>query len=135
MQYSPSMAELMCITRSASIFDEVANHLVLRVRAALQVPIRADEETEAHLRQLRAKLDDHFPRFRELYAGLLAAHLKAEPAAVVQALRGETIQRYFTASASINRALSFELQQLASEMLKALATAAQAPTAAQRAAC
>jgi hypothetical protein len=114
------MAELLRITRSASIFDEVANLLVLRVRAALQVPSRADEETEAQFRQMREKLDQHFPRFRERYAGLLATHLKAAPSDVVAGLRNEAVQRFFIASPGINRDLSFELQQLAAEMIKSV---------------
>ena len=118
VQDSDSMTELLRITRCASTFDEVANLLVLRVRAALQVPSRADEETEAQFRQLREKLDAHFPRFRAMYARLLAAHLKAEPADIVEGLRSEAMQRFFAASTSIHRTLAFELQQLAAEMAK-----------------
>jgi hypothetical protein len=114
------MMDILCITRSASIFDEVANLLVMRIRAALQVPSRADEETEAQFSAIREKLDDYFPRFQARYAGLLAAHLKREPADVMEGLRTEPMQRFFAASPAINRTLSLELQQLALDMVKSV---------------
>jgi hypothetical protein len=127
VQHSDAIAELLHLTRSASIFDDIANLLVLRVRAAMHVPARADEETEAQLRQLRERLEAHFPRFRQLYAGLLASSLKAEPAVVADGLRSEAIQRFFSASPAIDRALAIELPQLAAEMVQSLYHAEPAP--------
>jgi hypothetical protein len=120
VQASESMFELLRITRSASIFDEVANLLVRRIRLALQVPSRADADTEAQFQSVREKLDGFFPRFREMYARLLATHLEGDLSAVVDSLRGEAVQRYFAASPDIDRALSMSLQQLAMEMVQSV---------------
>jgi hypothetical protein len=114
------MMDLLCMTRSASIFDEVANLLVMRIRAAMQVPSRADEETEAQFRAIREKLDHYFPRFQDRYASLLAAHLPRKPADVMEGLRTEPMQRFFAASPAIDRTLSLELQQLALDMVKSV---------------
>jgi hypothetical protein len=118
VQDQDPMGELLRITRSATIFDDIANLLIRRVRAAMCVPSRTDEETEAQFDQLRAKLDAFFPRFREIYTGLLAAHLQEQPERVVESLRGAALQRYFAASASIDRSLTVELERLAAEMVK-----------------
>jgi len=41
---------------------------------------------------------------------------------VVEGLRSEPLQRFFSVSASIDRSLSFELQQLAVEMVRSACT-------------
>jgi hypothetical protein len=120
VQHSDSMAEILRITRTASIFDDVANLLVSRVRAAMRVPSNADAETEAQLARLREKLDVHFPEFRATYAALLAAHLRADAASVAEALRNPLLQSFFVASPAIARELSVELPQLAAEMVKSV---------------
>ena len=63
------------VTRAARIFDAMVGALVWRVRKAMSVPDRADEETEASFRALRERLDAYFPEFRNIYGQLLVEQL------------------------------------------------------------
>jgi hypothetical protein len=124
LEQSSSLRELAQITRSAMIFDNLANLLVQRVRTAMRVPSSADAETEQQFRALREKLDAFFPNFQRRYARLLADHLRDDPSRVVDGLRDAAIQRFFAASADIDRTMSVELQQLAGEMVQSVCSPA-----------
>jgi len=110
------------LTRAATIFDRIANGLVERVRQALGVPDRLDEDIEQELVGLRAELDEFFPEYQQLFGGLLLEHIGREHApSVLAALSGEAIQRYFRAAPEIDA----ELQALFAELVRQMSLAAR----------
>lgn len=106
------------VTRAARIFDAMVSALLWRVRKAMSVPDRADEETEASFRALRERLDAHFPEFRDIYGQLLVDQLgEAHADGVLAHLEAPPLQAYFRASAAIEA----ELSVAGTELMRAMA--------------
>ena len=108
------------LTRAAAIFDAIANGLIAQVRRAAGLPERADPDTEQELIHLRARLDELYPEYQQLFGGLLLDHIGREHApSVLAALRAEPIQEYFRAMPRMEDELRLLLIDLAQRMSRA----------------
>jgi hypothetical protein len=114
------------VTRAASLFDRLADHLVQQLLARLEYRAEAGSASApAELAALRERLDSFFPEFRQLYGGLLVKHLGAESARVIAALQGDCAQRYFRALQEMQPELVGGLERLGDRMALAAQLAAR----------
>jgi rhamnosyltransferase subunit B len=114
-------AEWVRIGHAGAIFERIADVLVARVRRAMAVPVQAEQDVESEFAALRARLDEHYPAYDELFARLLAAHLGPDRAdGVMESLRSEALQRYLVAAPAIEADLQRGLHDLTRRMELAL---------------
>jgi hypothetical protein len=108
------------LTRAATIFDGIANGLTAQVRHAMGVTKRADPDLEQELLRLRARLDELYPEYRQLFGGLLLDHIGREHVpSVLAALGAEPVQEYFRAVPRMDAELQSLLIDLAQRMSRA----------------
>lgn len=108
------------LTRAATIFDGIANGLITQVRCAMGVSERADPDIQRELVRLRARLDELYPEYQQIFGRLLLEHIGQEHApSVLMALRAEPIQEYFRAAPRMDADLQRLLVELAQRMSRA----------------
>jgi hypothetical protein len=117
IDHLPRMA--VQVTRAARLFDGVASALLpQQPRPGATIPGYGCESVERS--QLRERLDQFFPEYRQLYFDMLQRRLGSSLPAVLAALNNELIQSYFRALESMERELIHELQQLAQRMASSI---------------
>jgi hypothetical protein len=98
-------------------FLQAAAGVIAHLRKVMGVPEQADEDVEQEFAALRCELDQHFPEFCKLFAGLLTRYIRREhQPQVFAALRREPVQRYLRAETEIEAGLRQLVLRLGAEM-------------------
>ena len=103
-----------------SIFQGMADDLVLRIRSAIGVPQRAEDDVEQEFAALRATFDEFFPEFAKIFGGTLDAFLGGALPLIVPALEDESVQAYIRVANAIDAETVTMLQAMSKPLKAAL---------------
>lgn len=107
-------------------FERIADDLVFSVRRAMGVPDRAEPEVEQEFAALRASLDEFYPEFTQLFAGLLSRYLGSAAPVVIASLESEPVQAYLQVADAIDADVHASLRSFVVHLEDALSSAPQA---------